>query len=93
MPITLTPRTDDRMVFESTFAVDHPGVHTVRVWSGEDLDRSAQAGTAVAARAATLQIPVELSNAELDQPVLGLRDARINCANHRAARSSTCRIS
>jgi hypothetical protein len=66
-PITLSPKTDDRSVFETTFTVDHPGVHNVRVWTG-DADPSSQSNV----RAAMMQIPVEMPNAEFDQPVQDL---------------------
>jgi hypothetical protein len=59
--ITLAPRAGDPSVFESNFIVDSPGVHAVRVWTGE---QDAQG----AVRAATLQFPVELPNLEYEQP-------------------------
>ncbi len=61
IPITLTPRSGDPNTFETTFPVNHPGLHFVRVWSGgEDLRQIA--------KAATLQFPVELPNLEYDRP-------------------------
>ncbi len=67
VPITLSPKSDDRTVFETTFTVDKPGTHSVRVWTGEP-DALSHGNV----RAATLQIPVEAPNAELDQPVQDL---------------------
>lgn len=59
--ITLTPRLSDAAIFDATFTVEKPGLHSVRVWSGEP----DQEGNV---RAATLQFPVELPNLEYDQP-------------------------
>ena len=58
IPITLTPRAGDTNTFETAFTVTHSGVHSVRVWTGnEDLKQ--------VVRAATLQFPVELPNLEV----------------------------
>jgi hypothetical protein len=61
IPITLNPRPGDANTFETSFPVNHPGLHFIRVWSGgEDLKQIA--------KAATLQFPVELPNLEYDRP-------------------------
>ncbi len=65
VPITLAPRPGDPNVFETTFTVDRPGLHSARVWTGES---DAQANV----RAATLQIPVETPNLEYDRPAQDL---------------------
>jgi hypothetical protein len=66
VPFTLQSRgSGNSLVFETTFTVEKPGVHVVRVWSG---DPDARANV----RAATLQVPVELPNLEYDNPVQDL---------------------
>ncbi|HEX8525050.1 MAG TPA: VWA domain-containing protein [Tepidisphaeraceae bacterium] len=61
IPITLNPRPGDANTFETSFPVNHPGLHFIRVWSGgEDLRQ--------VAKAATLQFQVELPNLEYDRP-------------------------
>lgn len=65
IPITLMPKAGDALTFESTFQAIKPGVHSIRVWSGEP---DAQG----IVRAATIQIPVELPNLEYDQPIQDL---------------------
>ena len=63
--MTLSPRAGDSSEFQATFQVDKPGVHFIRVWAGDpDLK--------TVARAATLELPVELPNPELDNPVQDL---------------------
>jgi hypothetical protein len=65
MPITLSPRTGDPTTFDVTFPVNNPGLHFVRVWTGDqDLKQ--------VARAATLQVPVELPNLEYEHPGIDL---------------------
>jgi hypothetical protein len=66
LPISLSllPRQGEPSAFETTFTVDKPGLHSVRVWSGEQDPKNL--------RAATLHILVELPNLEYDQPVQDL---------------------
>ncbi len=63
--ITLVPRPGDPNTFETIFPVDKPGTHFVRVWSG-DPDIKA------AARAATLEVPVNVPNLEYENPTVDL---------------------
>ena len=65
-PITLTPVPGDHDAFAATFPVEQAGAHFVRVWSSDPGDTKAEA------RAATLQVPVELPNLELDNPTQDL---------------------
>ena len=60
--LTLSPRGGDTEAFETTFPVEKPGVHFVRVWAGDPDLKSVE-------RAATLEVPVELPNPEFDNPV------------------------
>jgi hypothetical protein len=60
--LSLLPRAGDPSAFDTTFPVDKAGVHFVRVWAGDADNRAG-------ARAATLQVPVELPNPEFDNPV------------------------
>jgi hypothetical protein len=61
IPVTLNPRPGDSNTFETSFSVNHPGLHFIRVWSGgEDMRQIA--------KAATLQFQVELPNLEYDRP-------------------------
>jgi hypothetical protein len=62
MAITLSPRSSDPNAFDTTFSLNEPGIHFVRVWTGE-------ADAKTAERAATLEVPVELPNLEFDNPV------------------------
>ena len=66
VPVTLTPVAGDRDAFAVTFPVEQAGTHFVRVWASDPGDAKAEA------RAATLQVPVELPNLELDNPTLDL---------------------
>ena len=61
--LTLNPRPGEPGVFETTFPVERPGPHFIRVWSGEpDLK--------AVAKAATLPLSVELPNVEWERPGL-----------------------
>ena len=44
IPITLTPRTGDPKTFETTFPVTHPGLHFVRVWTGDGGSEAGRSG-------------------------------------------------
>jgi hypothetical protein len=66
VPITLTPVPGDHDAFTATFPVEQAGTHFVRVWAADPGDSRTEA------RAATLQVPVELPNLELDNPTLDL---------------------
>ena len=66
VPITLNPVPNDRDAFSATFGVEAAGTHFVRVWTADPADAKADA------RAATLQVPVELPNLELDNPTQDL---------------------
>jgi hypothetical protein len=61
--LTLNPRQGDPNTFETTFPVDKAGTHFVRVWSGDPDIKNA-------ARAATLEVPVNLPNLEYDNPTV-----------------------
>lgn len=63
--LTLTPRTGEPGVFETSFTVEKPGPHFIRVWSGD-------ADLRTVARAATLPLRVELPNVEWDRPGVDL---------------------
>jgi len=63
--ITLAHKSTNAAAFEATFQVEKAGTHYVRVWSG-DQDLKA------IARAATLEVPVELPNLEYDNPTVDL---------------------
>jgi hypothetical protein len=65
MPITMAPKAGDAAAFEASFVAEKAGAHTVRIWTGD-------ADAAALMRPATLAIPVELPNAELDNPVQDL---------------------
>jgi hypothetical protein len=51
--------------FDASFPVEKAGTHFVRVWTGDPELKGA-------ARAATLEVPVELPNLEFDSPLLNL---------------------
>jgi hypothetical protein len=61
--LTLSPRSGDPNTFETTFPTDKPGTHFVRVWSGDPDIKNA-------ARAATLEVPVNVPNLEYDNPTV-----------------------
>ncbi len=63
--ITLNKKPGNPNVFEAAFAADKAGTHFIRVWSGEQELKDV-------ARAATLEVPVELPNLEYDSPLLDL---------------------
>jgi hypothetical protein len=63
--ITLTPKPNDPSSFQATFATDKAGTYLVRVWAGD-------ADIKVEARAATLEIPVELPDLEMQNPTQDL---------------------
>jgi hypothetical protein len=63
--VTLTKTAGTPTVFQATFPADKAGTHFVRVWSGEQDLKGV-------ARAATLEVPVELPNLEYDSPLLDL---------------------
>ncbi len=65
-PITLVPVPGDSTAFTATFPVESAGTHFVRVWSADPADVKGEV------RAATLQVPVELPNLELDHLTLDL---------------------
>ena len=64
-PITLMPKTGDANAFETTFPVSKTGPHFVRVWTGEPDPQAVP-------RAATLEIPVELPDLEMQNPTRDL---------------------
>ena len=61
--ITLAPRAGDPNTFEAVFPADKPGTHFVRVWSGDPDIKNA-------ARAATLEVPVNVPNLEYENPTV-----------------------
>jgi hypothetical protein len=61
--VTLSPRPGDPNTFETIFPADKPGTHFVRVWSGDPDVKNA-------ARAATLEVPVNVPNLEYDNPTV-----------------------
>jgi hypothetical protein len=63
--ITLSPRPGDPNTFETIFPTDKPGTHFVRVWAGD-------ADVKNAARAATLEVPVNVPNLEYDNPTVDI---------------------
>ncbi len=63
--LTLSPRAGDPNTFETTFPTDKPGMHFVRVWSGDPDIKTA-------ARAATLEVPVNIPNLEYENPTVDL---------------------
>jgi hypothetical protein len=65
IPISLSPKSSDPNAFETTFSVEKPGRHFIRVWTGD-------ADAKTVERAATLEMPVELPNLEFDNPVQDL---------------------
>jgi hypothetical protein len=64
-PITLTPKQGEAGAFETTFTAEKPGVHFIRVWTGEQEMKQM-------VKAATLQVPVELPNLEFERPTQDL---------------------
>lgn len=65
IPLTLNPRAGEAGVFDTTFTVNKPGPHFIKVWSGAEEARAV-------IRAATLQVPVELPNLEYERPTVDL---------------------
>jgi hypothetical protein len=63
--ISLTKKNGNPNAFEAVFPAEKAGAHFIRVWSGDPDIKGA-------ARAATLEIPVELPNLEFDSPLLDL---------------------
>ena len=63
--LTLSPRAGDPNTFETTFPTDKPGTHFIRVWSGDPDIKNA-------ARAATLEVPVNVPNLEYDNPTVDI---------------------
>jgi Protein of unknown function (DUF1194) len=61
--ITLSPRAGDPNTFETIFPADKPGTHFIRVWAGDSDIKNA-------ARAATLEVPVNVPNLEYDNPTV-----------------------
>ena len=65
IPLNLTPKSGDNGAFETTFTVNKPGPHFIKVWSGAEEAK-------LVVKAATMQIPVELPNLEFERPTLEL---------------------
>lgn len=65
IPLTLSPKSGDNGVFETTFTVTKPGPHFIKVWSGAEEAK-------LVIKAATLQIPVELPNLEYERPTVDM---------------------
>ena len=63
IPLTLSPKSGETGVFETTFTVSKPGPHFIKVWSGAEEAK-------LVIKAATLQIPVELPNLEYERPTV-----------------------
>ena len=61
--LTLSPRAGDPNTFEAVFPADKPGTHFVRVWAGDPDIKNA-------ARAATLEVPVNVPNLEYENPIV-----------------------